>query len=569
MRLGLGAKITKASKDSFVATGVPVIDKPLLLSPNFHGVFDAAATTGDTWTQRPNSFSYEAFINDVSVGWPYVGLPSDAGKKFNIEKTAHNAFGPSLPARTPDFIIPIEASAFANLKAWIRADNYKEISPVLSGVQSNFDDVYYQVNGFSSKLPSGPNAVIPSAGYEPKSQRLIDFYGGRNLAGFSASSLSLGSPTVGNTDLFADNTTNFTVWWVGRPTGAGYLFSKGATNASNVTFSLYSTGTFASIRCRGSQSSLGAHAAGDLIIIGAKWDGTALKTFFNSTIATATVGSATESINNNHLQNIIIGALSNTNATGMVGAFAELAIFDVAQSDADFAAFGNMLTDYYKRAPSVRFVISGPSNENYSFEEQNGKVKTAARLAKYYGLHAEIVTSVQNGATLSAVASKLKTTLDGLPARSYPTKVFIGNAMGNDVTETRPFSNVTPTQKTNWTNALLAMISDITTRGHTCILGEINFRHYSGTVTESNQQAGALPYNTDIIYPLISPEHRYSDGSSIVEMYRSVMANQAEWLVSDGIHERRFAGQHAHQDEWAYKVGGLEVNGVAPAQRYF
>ena len=88
------------------------------------------------------------------------------------------------------------------------------------------------------------------------------------------------------------------------------------------------------------------------------------------------------------------------------------------------------------------------------------------------------------------------------------------------------------------TNNITYILDAIEAKWFTPILNQLGFRDYDDT-TYLNEENGALPYNENIITPLVlsrTPEFAYSDGQSFYQLYNLVYNNYETYLGDDNIH---------------------------------
>ncbi|MGE5943776.1 MAG: fibronectin type III domain-containing protein, partial [Flavobacteriales bacterium] len=169
-------------------------------------------------------------------------------------------------------------------------------------------------------------------------------------------------------------------------------------------------------------------------------------------------------------------------------------------------------------ASITRFIMIGASVINNSFVENTmlSLINTA-----YPNETVEFYNEAINGATSTAMAGYIDDIMNKYPYDANKNTYVMVHIGGNDVTRTRPYSTATEGEKTTLTNNLIYILNAIDEKGFTPVLNMISFRDYDDT-THDNEENGALPYNENIIKPLIlsrNLELAYPDGTSFFQPY--------------------------------------------------
>jgi len=545
-----------------VPTEIPVNTFAPRLSDVNYDIGDTVTSSNGTWTQYPTTYTRVVYLDDVSVGWPYTLLAGDGGKALKIGVVASNIIGDSTEVFTSEYVIPIRAANFAAPAAWW--DFQKKSTLTRDGTTDPI-----KIISVTDRSGNARNLTTASSTNYATSEDVLQFEKGRNCGYFVTDDFyTTNLKQLGSTKLFADAVDRFTVFCgfqIKTGGAGGAILAKAGTTAGNRTFIIYDDAGVLKIIIRGTTNTIASgYVAGSFNIVGVKWDGLVCKAYVNGVESTLLVGVAAEETT----QNIQVGARSNgANFPIIEGRVGEVVVLDSALSDANFTALGAGMEAYWiDRVPAARLLISGASNEGYSFTEQNGVTKTIGRIGKYYDSYVLVDSDTQNGATADVVETNLDTKLATYSTESYPTYVMIGSAAGNNVTNTRPYSTATQPEKDEITDAYEGMIDAIELKGFIPIVADLTFRHYAYTVDPNSDTDGSYPFTVNLIRPLVDAAHKYDNGEPIVQMYSRVAEDLFTNLDPDGVHLTRFVGQHKYQDEVAYKIGGLIIDGVKKPQ---
>lgn len=170
----------------------------------------------------------------------------------------------------------------------------------------------------------------------------------------------------------------------------------------------------------------------------------------------------------------------------------------------------------------------------------------------YSGLHERAMTTynqdpiIFNRAFSGKTTSWLDDNIDAILAE-HPKSRFVTIHMGgNNVSNSRPYTEAATSYLDDMDMEYRSIISKIQTAGKTAIPARLTFRAYPnepgitpGTYAGGLPQYGSLPYNTNIIDPIIqsmTPDF-YDNvaGHGSVDLYTGFLNNQ-EKLNTDGVH---------------------------------
>jgi len=412
------------------------------------------------------------------------------------------------------------------------------------------------------------NAVAPSLNNDPTTG--IKHYKGKNLLSFDGVDdyLTLGSSTIGSVDLFADVGKAWTVYVSGVIDDTGYLIAK--INGTNVNFRVLAIGALVNGQivgiCRGTNTTLkNTYTPGDVVCVIARWDGTNLTYWYNGSRITGNVGAGGA-----QSTNIQFGARSGGANFPLVGGIGEAAIYDTALSDAQVAQINEYAQYNWINPPiDARFFAVGASNEVRTFIDLSGAQRMIDIIGNQY--HKNIIMDVfaSNGEISSGCAANIGAKLASMPDKAtedFPTYAWVHIA-GNDVTNTRPYSSTSGAQRTALSADNQSILNQLSTKGYIPILTDISFRHYGFTVlpgpTEVN---GSLPYNTNIIRPIVPAGWRFPDGIPYIQLYTLMINNYTTYLDPDGIHFSLSSGRAAYRQHIADTVGRMAFLGLPPVE---
>ena len=131
-------------------------------------------------------------------------------------------------------------------------------------------------------------------------------------------------------------------------------------------------------------------------------------------------------------------------------------------------------------------------------------------------------------------------TIAALPAiLAFETSpsLFVMHIGGNDVTGTRPYWSAPVNRLDDLENGLREIISTVKAAGHDFALASITYRNYFNILLDGSD--GSLPYNTEIIEPLIrelTPEWwDFETDRPVLDLYQWAFDNQ-NLMQGDGVH---------------------------------
>lgn len=395
-----------------------------------------------------------------------------------------------------------------------------------------------QINDLSGK---GNHVTQATSGAQPN--MLVGAIQGQPAGHFDTTDwLTFGKNQLGNTKLFADSTDAFTVFAVGRWQNYGALIARASATSGTRNFQLYrnTASPYAIIgTCRGSNTTLVASTSNNCVYaLAARWDGTTLKYYVMAegastwTEVAGVVGSGAEET----AQNILLGARTDGAGNQLFGQLGEVLIYDTDLPDSKMAAIGKYYADNWVNRPVAgRIIILGASIEYQSFDASVfGEMLTSRLINATYGKYVPVFSKAVSGAYIADLDTNVNTYLSGFSVESYPTycPIHIG---GNDVSDQRPFSGSTSGELSAFTSGLASIIGKVETAGFTPILTDISFRNYGGT-TIKNESAGSLPYNTQLVRPLMDADFLRADGTPLIELYDAFKNNYTTWLEGDNVH---------------------------------
>lgn len=170
-----------------------------------------------------------------------------------------------------------------------------------------------------------------------------------------------------------------------------------------------------------------------------------------------------------------------------------------------------------------------------------------------------------NGATSTytiGIIDDIMEQYDQLPFTDTYVIVTIG---GNDVTNTRPWSEATTGEKNTIKNNIEYIIDAIEDKGFTPILNDLGFRNYDGN-SYLDEENGVKPYNDNIIKPLIlerSPQFAFNDGESFWQLYTVMYNNWETYLSNDDIHPNG-TGYAAYRTAFVNTICKFLFTGIPP-----
>jgi uncharacterized repeat protein (TIGR02543 family) len=204
------------------------------------------------------------------------------------------------------------------------------------------------------------------------------------------------------------------------------------------------------------------------------------------------------------------------------------------------------------------------------YADMNEKIKDV------YGYDPLIFNHGNSGKTVGWLDDNIQDILDSHPKAKF-VAVHIG---GNNVSNTRPFSTMSDYYKDDFTDSYRSVINKIKAAGKIAVPGRLTFRDYEndqpdkpGVYGGGLQENGSLPFNTEIIDPIIqelTPDFYNSDaGWGLVDLYNNILNNQ-ELLNNDGVHPT-FEGREVFRDFWKdtafnYVYTGVKVNALTPLE---
>lgn len=413
------------------------------------------------------------------------------------------------------------------------------------------------------------NAVSPTTTNNPKTGTVN--YKGQNLVYFDGADdfLTLNSPNIGTNDLFAEAGKSWTVFVCGTIDVTGYLIAK--INGTNVNFRHLAVGCLVAGQivgiCRGTSTILDSnYVAGNMVCVGVRWDGTTLTYWYNGSRIAGTVGVG----GNQTTANIQFGARSNGAGFPLTGGLGECEIYGTALSDANIDRINEYYYNTWLNIPvHARFFAIGASNEVRTFIDLGGQRVMRQLIGNQYGKNIIMDVFAVNGQTTADGAGLIDSVLAAMPNKAtedFPTYAWI-HLMGNDVTNTRPYSTLTAPQIAQLTADTQYVLNALTVKGYIPILTDISFRHYDYTVIPNvNEQLGSLPYNVNQIRPLEPVGWAYPNGEPYIQLYTIFKNNYLTYLDADGIHFSLALGRPAYRQHIADTVGKIAFLKQLPTQ---
>lgn len=195
--------------------------------------------------------------------------------------------------------------------------------------------------------------------------------------------------------------------------------------------------------------------------------------------------------------------------------------------------------------PVSTMVMLGASIMNSAFDT----ALDVDRVKAQYGFATTtVVDECVPGDTTADLLSRLPailTTYSGQSGIVFPMSIG-----GNNVSDTRPYATATEQQLADMSGDIQAIIDLIQGEGHQVIYSNISFRNYSGTVPPYDE--GSLPYNTDIVEPIIRTKLKslwdYTNNVPYFDVYTFTLDNPS-YLLPDGIHLTA-EGEEAWRHYW-------------------
>jgi len=178
----------------------------------------------------------------------------------------------------------------------------------------------------------------------------------------------------------------------------------------------------------------------------------------------------------------------------------------------------------------VRFIMLGESITQDIFAATT--TVEAEIEAAYPGITAHVFEEGTDSIRVITVDDTIDTLLSSYPAVAYPTYVVI-NLGTNDLSDHISYTDATPTQLTNFSNAFDTIISSCISHGFIPILNEIYYRENDAN-TFNNQELGSKPYNDNIIKAKClssSPDFCYLDGTSFYQSYNIYYNGRATFFA--------------------------------------
>jgi len=187
-------------------------------------------------------------------------------------------------------------------------------------------------------------------------------------------------------------------------------------------------------------------------------------------------------------------------------------------------------------------------------------LETKALIDSTYGVN----STVYNRAVAGWSAQTLRDNIDLILADYTPTLQNMAVFMhigGNDVSANRPYTSdlTLATLQAN----LQYIINAINTAGYTLYMANLTYRDYPD-VNRSNEVSGSLPYNQNVLHPLIPNGFMFQDGTPWADLY-TLMYNSPEYFDTDGIHLNP-TGEQAFRQYLVDTLGLHNFTGEIPAQ---
>jgi hypothetical protein len=196
------------------------------------------------------------------------------------------------------------------------------------------------------------------------------------------------------------------------------------------------------------------------------------------------------------------------------------------------------------------FVGASLTNMSIDYRNMNDAIKND------YGYDPLIFNTGNSGKNTSWLNDNIDIILS-----AHPNAKFIAIDMGgNDVSFNRPFTDTTQNMRNSFISDYTSVIQKIHNSGKIAIPGRITFRNYPneypgkpGTYVGGMPQNGSLPFNTELLDPIIaSLTPDFYDSSAehgAVDLYTYFLNNQ--WVLdgTDGIHPN-VAGREFFDSIW-------------------
>ncbi len=186
-----------------------------------------------------------------------------------------------------------------------------------------------------------------------------------------------------------------------------------------------------------------------------------------------------------------------------------------------------------------------------------------------YGYDPLIFNRGASAKTVQWLDDNIQSILDAHPKAKFVT-IHMG---GNNVSNIRPYSTVSQPVLDDFSDSYRSIINKIKAAGKVPVPARISFRAYPndpldkpGTYGGGMPQNGSLPFNTEIIDPLIAeltPDF-YDNrvGRGVVDLYTAIL-NRQEALNPDGVHPNEI-GRQIYRDVWNDTAFKIIYSGVAP-----
>lgn len=148
-----------------------------------------------------------------------------------------------------------------------------------------------------------------------------------------------------------------------------------------------------------------------------------------------------------------------------------------------------------------------------------------------YGVNWTVIDLATSGNTSTDVKNRVDADLNLYGEEEAYVLVHVG---GNDVSNTRPYSNALQADKDIFASNIDYIFNAIRTRGMTILPCNLSFRDYDN-MARFYEDIGSKPYNDNILLPKIdalNSNYVYEDGTPFLDLYMFVKTNM-QYLADD------------------------------------
>lgn len=214
---------------------------------------------------------------------------------------------------------------------------------------------------------------------------------------------------------------------------------------------------------------------------------------------------------------------------------------------------------------ATRFIIIGNSIMAVTFGN------TTSIMASIASNYPEERVTFYNHGSHGATTGAIKNTIDGILA-TYPvlpfTDTYVIITIGiNNVTATKPYETANSGALANMEADIVYVLDAVEAKGFIPILNDMTFADFNDT-THANEELGTLPYNTNIIQPLIlsrTPNFAFDDGQSYWQLYTTMYNNNATWMDVDNLHPSA-TGYAGLRTEFFNRICKFIFTGIPPTK---